>query len=852
MAEMEPPPLRREEQSEAGTAADGANGANGADDATSRDASHGTAAPTRSVARATEHSTGPLRYRRSARYVRFSRRVERQRRRGRRGVIARVTWSTLGGLLLLVVALAGGSLAAAASYYQAEQPAVAALASSVANHDSVQIFDNSGHLLYELDRDGVQRSIDLAHVPVTVVNATLAIEDHSFWTNTGVDLQSIVRAALADYHQGGIVQGGSTITQQVVKNQVLGDEVTFSRKLEEAILAVGLTTSGVYSKQQILSMYLNSVPYSPTAYGIDAAAHYYFGYNDDPATGETAAQQLDLAQASMLAGIPQNPSLNDPLLHPQAARTRQSQVLDAMVSYGYITRAQANAAWAEAGAPHFYHPALAGPPDLAPHFVNYVLQQVESMIELGQLSSFSRSGLRIYTTLDLALQQHTQQAITQHLFGNDITDFAAPTYIRNDNVTNAAALLADQHTGAIVAYVGSADYNSDAIGGQFDTISQGYRSPGSSFKPFVYATAFEKGWFPAMTVGDVPTAFWDGGLGPYGGQSYRPLDYDAVHATGTVTLRTALDWSLNIPAVRVMQYAGIQDTMNTVERMGITSWRGTWGLASVLGALDVTPFEMAQAYTVFANYGQYIPLHAINAISDSAGDVLYQYAPPMPVQVMDPRIAFLITSILTDNASRAGDFGGCSPLYLDPYMGLSQQQTHYTFNAAYGSAQCGYLTSHRYLSPLAWPTAAKTGTAQDFRDDWTMGYTMDYTAAVWVGNNNDTPMINIDGISAAAPIWYSTMLYAEEHENQQRKAFPVPPGVHLGRYCSAGVCTTDWFLDGTTLDSNVGESGDALPCVSLLPAGGWVSSGSCQVSLEHKQLQNAGAPTDEVKYVGAP
>jgi membrane peptidoglycan carboxypeptidase len=848
MADLDPPSSRRMDQQEVGPVAHEAHGAE-------KLVSYGVRHDERSLARPTPTTPSSaaartLGHRRSARYMRYLHRVKRDRDAARRRLIARIMWSTLAGLLIVVIAVAGGTLAVATSYYQAEQPAVAALAKSVVNQNSVQILDSTGHLVYEVDRDGVQRSIDLAHVPVAVVNATIATEDHSFWTNSGIDLQSIVRAALADYHQGAVIQGGSTITQQVVKNQLLGNEVTVSRKLEEAILSVGLTTSGIYSKQQILAVYLNSVSYSPTAYGIDAAAHYYFGYRDDPTSGESAAQQLDLAQASLLAGIPQNPSLNDPLLHPQAAHARQAQVLDAMVEYGYITRTQANAAWQEASMPGFYHPAEGALLDLAPHFVNSVLQQVESMFEQGQLNSFDRSGLRIYTTLDLALQQHTEQAIRQHVFGNDTTDFASPTYIRDDNATNAAVLLVNHHTGAILAYVGSADYNDNAISGEFDTIAQGYRSPGSSFKPFVYATAFEKGWFPALTVGDVPTEFWDGG--PVGGQSYRPLDYDAVHAAGTVTLRTALDWSLNIPAVRVMQFAGIPDTTRTVERMGMTSWQGTWGLASVLGSLDVTPFEMAQAYSVFANYGAYVPLHAIDHISDSAGDVLYQYSVPVPRQVMDPRIAFLITSILTDNASRAGDFGGCSPLYLDPYMGLGTHQTHYTFNRAYSSAQCAYLQTHRFLSPLAWPTAAKTGTAQDFRDDWTMGYTMDYTAAVWVGNNNDTPMINIDGISAAAPIWYSTMLYAEEHEGKPRTPFPVPSGVHQARYCSAGVCTTDWFLDGTTPTPNIGQSGAALPCASLDPKGGWDPSGHCQVGLERHKLQNAGAPPGQFQFVGAP
>ena len=775
------------------------------------------------------------------RFVR--RRAAHQRHIRKSTLVTRFALGAAALLVLLALSTVVGSFAAAATYFQTELPAVRGLRNSVAAQDSVRIYDRNGTLLYEFDQNGAQHSIPLAQIPVNVVNATVAIEDHDFWVNDGLDFTSIVRAALADFSRGHVTQGGSTITQQLIKEQILGGEVNFSRKVKEAVLALGITTQGTYSKSEILQLYLDSIPYSPTAYGIDAAAHYYFGYSDNPRTGESAAQQLDLAQASILAGIPQNPSLNDPLSHPQQARQRQRQVLTAMVQYGYITPSQAAAAYAEAGGSHFYHPQH-GVPNLAPQFVSFVQQQLEGMIASGQLQNLDRSGLNVYTTLDLTLQQHTLQAMREHLFGSDTTDFAVPTLIRDDNVTNSAALIVNQHTGAIAVYAGGVDPHS-----QFDVISQGYRSPGSSFKPFVYATAFQKGWFPAMTVGDVPTAFWDAGTGT----AYKPLDYSNTEAAGAVTLRTALDWSLNIPAVDVMQYAGIQDVQANVERMGITKWRGSWGLSSVLGSLDVTPYEMVQAYTVFANYGQYIPMHAIDRIASATGNVLFQYQTPQPVQVMDPRIAFLITSMLSDNASRAGDFGGCNPLYLDPYMGSSTSDTHYTFDGAYASGECSSLRSHRYLSSDAWPTAAKTGTAQDFTNDWTIGYTMDYTGAVWVGNNDDSPMYNIDGVSGAAPIWYSSMLYAEEATGKSRTPFPIPQGVHRATYCSRSVCTNDWFLDGTLPPSNLGFAGNAVPCVRLDQSGGWTSShGKCQVALVHHELQNAGAPDTSSNYVGAP
>ena len=772
-------------------------------------------------------------------------RLRRRERASRRTIsLAHIGLLTIALLVIVVASVITATFAAAAAYYQSESGVLRGLSHTVASQNNLRIYDRNGQLLAEMDQNGIQHDIPLAKVPVNVVNATVAIEDHNFWTNAGVDPTSIIRAALTDASAGHVDQGGSSITQQLVKSEILGNQTTFSRKLKEAILAVGMTTQHVYTKQQILNLYLNSIPYSPTSYGIDAAAHAYFGYSDDPKTGVTAAQHLDLAQATILAGIPQNPNMNDPLLHFAHAHARQTEVLSAMVQYGYITQAQAAAAYAEAGKAHFFHRGAA-PKNLAPQFVNFVVQQVRQMIASGQVNDLARSGLQIYTTLDLKLQDHALAAMRQHLFGYDTTDFAAPTYIRNDNVTNSAALIADQHTGAIRVYQGSVDYNDTANNGQFDVISQGYRSPGSSFKPIVYATAFEKGWFPGMVVNDVPTAFWDVGSNT----PYKPLDFNNTSAAGAVTLRTALDWSLNIPAVDVMQFAGVSDVQRVARSMGITRANGSWGLSSVLGAMDVTPYEMVQAYTVFANYGQYIPLHSIDRVTDSAGNVLYQYSAPQPVQVMDPRIAFLITSMLSDNASRSGDFGGCSPLYLDPYFGSSN--THYTVSGAYGSAQCQYLTSHRYLSPAAWPTAAKTGTAENFKDDWTIGYTMDYTGAVWVGNNNDSPMYNIDGVSAAAPIWYSSMLYAEQDTGKAKRPFPVPRGVHQASYCSSGVCTTDWMLNGATPPANAGEAAK-LPCVALDSSGGWHRSTTCEVQLDRHQLQNAGAPPSTGGYVGAP
>ncbi|MBF6589198.1 MAG: transglycosylase domain-containing protein [Ktedonobacterales bacterium] len=725
--------------------------------------------------------------RRRRHYIFYVRRMSRSRQAARSVTVTRAAWISVVALAVVALSSFTATLGLAASYYQSQTNSIAALSRTVAARDSLRIFDSRGVLLYELKNAGAQHSISLAQIPVTVVNATVAIEDRTFWVNQGVDVLSIIRAAVANYNGRRITQGASTITQQLVKRNILNSNETFDRKVREAILAIGMTTQGVYTKRQIMQIYLNSIPYGQEAYGIDAAAQAYFSYQDDPATGETAAQRLDLAQAAMLSGIPQNPNTNNPLLHPKAAHERQRVVLDSMVTYGYITRAQANAAYAEAGKPNFFNPQQKEQ-NLAPHFVAFIQTQISNMIAAGQLD-LSRSGLNIYTTLDLDMQNNVQQAMKNHLYGNDLDDYGGGGLIRNDNVTNSAAIIANQHDGSIKVLLGSVDYYSTRIDGKFDVATQGFRGPGSSFKPIVYSAAFEKGWFPAMTVADQPTVFWDQGQD----KPYKVLDFNPNKFFGTVTLRQALQFSLNIPAVKVMQYVGVDEARRNAMRMGINTWEGSWGLSSVLGSLDVRLYDMVQAYTVLANYGQYIPLHSINTITDSSGDVLYQYRTPRPVQVLSPQVAYMLTSILSDNPARIGEFGPCSPLYLDEKADCQ----------AYGGN-----------SPNARPAATKTGTGQNFWDDWTMGYTMDYTMGVWAGNNNHTPMRRIDGVTGAAPIWYNSMLYAER--NLPKTPFPVPTGLRLATYTTSGITSRDWFLAGPLPVANIGNTGPATPpCITL-------------------------------------
>lgn len=771
--------------------------------------------------------------RRRRRYIFYIRHSVRARQAARTNTLIRLAWASAIVTAGLILSMFSASLGIAASYYQSQQSVITSLNRTVSSHDSVRIYDSKGVLLYQFSDYGAQHSVTLAHVPITVVNATVAIEDRSFWVNQGIDFTSIVRAALADIQTRSINQGGSTITQQLIKQNVLNSNETFDRKLREAILSIGMTTTGAYTKSQILEMYLNSIPYGQEAYGIDAAATAYFGYQDDPATGESAAQHLDLAQASMLAGIPQNPNTNNPLLHPQHAHDRQTQVLQAMVSAGYITADEMKAALAEAASPNFFHPQAATK-NLAPHFVNFVEDQLSAMLQTGQLH-LTRSGLNVYTTLDINLQNYIQQAMKNHLYGNDPDDYGG--YIRNDHLSNIAGMIVDGHSGtpgAIRTMLGSVDYYSTKIDGQFNVVTQGYRGPGSSFKPIVYATAFSKGWFPGMTIADMPTIFWDNGQN----KPYNPLDFNYNEFWGNITLRNALQNSLNIPAVKVMQFAGVDDARKMAMRMGITQWLpgATWGLSSVLGTLDVTPYEMVQAYSVFANYGLYFPLFAIDKITDSSGDILFQHTEPTGVQVMSPQVAFLVTSVLSDNFTRAKDFGACSPLFLDTTLKGGDCQAW--LNKHPSADPTSGVT---WPSPNAWPAAAKTGTGENFKDDWTLGYTMDFVGGFWGGNNDHTPMFHIDGITGAAPIWYRGMLYAER--GHSKTPFPIPDGVHKISYTSNRITSTDWIINGVIPPKNIGNAAPAqLPCIEFTndETNPWrySSSGQCQGKL----IQGGGNP----------
>ncbi len=631
---------------------------------------------------------------------------------------------------------------------------------------STKIFDRNGNLLYEtlLSEGGRRTLLRPDQIAPVMKQATIATEDPSFYSNLGVDPVGVLRAIYYNVLPGDRVVGGSTITQQLVKNTLLSPEQTLTRKVQEAILAVEITRR--YPKDQILTSYLNTIYYGNYSYGIGAAAKAYF---------DKDASQLDLAEASLLAGLPQAPSLYEPCDNVEGALARQKTVLDLMIKSKYIDQAQAEQAAQEMAAyltaPDFAKHCTVPQVQLqAPHFVDYVRQQLEQRYGPEVMS---KGGLQVTTSIDMNLQKIAEDEARKQIQA-----------LAGKNVTNAAVVMIDPHTGEILAMVGSVDFSNAAISGQVN-IANSPRQPGSSIKPINYVTAFGQGWTPATPVYDLKTDFPSGSSQPY-----VPTDYDG-RQHGLVSVRTALANSLNIPAVKA-EYAtstkgpnGLPEPLamiDTAKRLGITTLTGAggqagtpYGLALTLGGGEVTLVEMTDAYAGFANLGARMPATPYTKIVDGHGHVIYDVKgkdKPKPVCAgFDPKaqneqpdgngncaksapFAYLITSILSDNQARALSFG-----------------------------------THTVLE-LGRPAAVKTGTTNDFRDNWTIGYTPDLVTGVWVGNANNTPMQDSTGITGAAPIWHNIM----ERALQDRPAqdFPVPPGVAHGTICTdSGLLATD-------------------------------------------------------------
>ncbi|MGB8345460.1 MAG: transglycosylase domain-containing protein, partial [Ktedonobacteraceae bacterium] len=663
-------------------------------------------------------------------------------------------WSLLPlafAILTVMVAAGGffaGYAALSAAVDQRYQGAIVTLA-DILPKDSLRMYDANGAQIYEAVDQGLQISEPFNAISPNLVHAEVAIEDQNFWSDPGYDITGIVRAAVSDLTAGRTVAGGSTITQQLIKNTIVGNEDTIIRKLEEVILAPQATR--YYTKQQIMDMYLNTTYYGNMAYGAEAAASVYFGLHDTPKA--TAAEQLDIAQAAMLAGIPQNPTQYNPFQYPQATFLRMEEVLTQLRLQGYITPVQEREAIGEAQSPNFLHPGIVNN-TAAPHFVAYALNELANILHV-KVADLSRSGLIVSTTLDLSLQNKILKVAQEN-----VSALAVPHHL-----TDAAEVLIDYHNGAIRVLLGNDNPNNPQYG-QFDVATQGYRQPGSAFKPFVYATAFEKGLSPGMPVLDEPVKIpMCCGLPPY-----SPNNYD-FSSHGLVTIRTALQNSFNVPAVKVLYKTGVDASLHTAQEMGITSYNGIPNYTMVLGTLGVHLLDITSAYGVFADGGVRVSPHSIDTVYDTQGKVVYHFV-PTGQRVISPQVAYLMTNVLSDNQARTYEFGACSNLYL-----YSNTQT-----------QC-----YEGNPGTIYPSAVKTGTSQNFADNWTIGYTTNYVMGVWAGNNDNTPMVNVIGVTGAGPIWHEGMLLAEQ--GRAPRDFSVPPGV-VQRTVSypEGLTSTDWYI----------------------------------------------------------
>jgi membrane peptidoglycan carboxypeptidase len=678
-------------------------------------------------------------------------------------------------LCAVVGALFLGSAGAAFAYYQSQLPLLANISSYQA-FQTTHIYDRNGKLLYQLYNSNYGRRtyVNYNDISQFLVQATVATEDHTFWTNEGVDLQGSLRAALTDLQYHTVVEGGSTITQQLIKNQLfLNQPRTFQIKGEEALLAYGITQQ--YPKWKIMEMYLNSVYYGDLNYGVEAAAQDYFNLQPKCTHHSciSATSQLDLAQASLLAGLPQSPSFYDPIVNKSGAMQRQQYVLQSMVDMHYITPLQMQQAEAETAKFKFQsYSVLKGA--LAPHFVRYVIDNVLDPL-LGTQNVYN-GGYNIYTTLDLNLEQKVEQIAYSHLYQVTCDNYLGcygPLNTQN-NVNNAAVVVENPTSGEILAMDGSANFNDNGplVRGKFNAATA-LRQPGSSFKPIVYATAFEMGWYPAMILPNHQTTY---PTKISATQWYTPADYGGEFVQSyPMTIRNAIANSINIPAIDAIEYTGIPNVLNMAARLGLTEISSLpvkdFGPSMAIGGREVSLLHMTGAYATFANQGVRVPQTSILEITNSAGQVLYQYdaAHTHGVQAIRPDVAFLMSSILSDKKSRYHEFFPGNPLELDR------------------------------------PAAAKTGTTDSFRDNWTMGYTPYLAVGVWAGNSDNSTMHNVIGITGAGPIWHDVMEYASHYYNYPPDDFIKPADVQLGTVSALtgllphpGEPTiTDWFINGT-------------------------------------------------------
>ncbi len=676
-----------------------------------------------------------------------------------------IVWLALAGLLVGLLVFMGGYM------YLSDQ-----LEDSIAQITDFRgtglggiprFYDRHGNLLFELTTTEKRQWLAYEEIPIEVINATVSVEDDTFWTNPGFDPAAIGAALLSNVRQSdnGRPVGASTITQQLVRAVAFDYEerisLSYERKLREIFLAWIMTQRR--SKAAIIQMYLNEIYYGNLAYGIEAAAQTYFG---------KSAKELTLAEAAFLAGLPQAPIEWDPYTNFEGAKARQQMILDLMLADGLIDYVQAEVA---KGVTLNLQPRItleeqaASAVLEAPHFVLYVQDELERRYGADAIS---RGGWQITTSLDLNMQNMAQQAAR---------DWIAQNAAAHD-VSNAAVVILKPGTGEILTMVGSLDYFNAAIDGQVN-VAISPRQPGSSIKPITYAAAMERGWTTADVLWDTPMVL---DLGE--GETMQPRNYDG-YFHGPVLFRDALANSYNIPPIHLLKDIGIPHFIATARKMGVESLKeppGFYGLALTLGGGEVPLLEMSNAFATLANQGQKPRLTSVLRITDSRGNVVYdaQQNRLPAVNALDARIAYIITDILDDDQARIPAMGANNPL------------------------------------ALPFPAAVKTGTTNDFRDGWTLGYTAGVVVGVWIGNSDGHPMVDLPGLRGAAPLWnyimqtiYNTPEMAQSLWVDGRPpldAFIQPQGLESRLVCmpqgtgssACGATRTDWFMANAATHGN--------------------------------------------------
>ena len=667
----------------------------------------------------------------------------------------------IGLLFLLVMAGLGVGSFMVYKYFTiaSSLPSVEDLQSKAAKFETTRIVDRNGNAIYEIidPNAGLRTFVPLDKISPYVIAATLATEDKDFYNHPGFDILAIARAMWVNYTTGDITSGASTITQQLARGLLLGPDERYSqtveRKTREIVLAAEMTRR--YSKEEILELYLNEYYYGKLSYGVEAAAETYF---------HTNASSLTLAQSAFLAGIPQSPNVYDIKSNYEGTMGRFQTVIVLMYQLSqernciFVSTAaepvcvdQQAAVDAVREMENYVYIPQSGTIRF-PHWVDFVRSQLESMYDPATIY---RSGFTVYTTLDPSLQEQAERLVREQI-----------SQLEANNAHNGALVALSPKTGEILAMVGSPDFYNAAISGQVN-MAVSPRQPGSAIKPLTYGAAFEKGWTPSTLIWDVPTDFPPSGDPADQREPYQPVNYDG-RFHGPVTVRSALANSFNIPAVKALQFVGIYDKPGTPEldgfinyarKLGITTLdRSDYGLSLTLGGGDVSLLELTSAYGIYANEGRKVPPVSITKIVDFQGNVVYEYQPPAGDQVVRAEHAFLITSILSDNDARTPMFGGNSALNV------------------------------------GFPAAAKTGTTNDYRDNWTVGYTPELVVGVWVGNADYTPMQNTSGLTGAAPIWSEFIKFAAQQlTGGNYSAFVRPAGVLDRVVCAdSGAEPSEW------------------------------------------------------------